>query len=339
MSDTHSPDPITDPARLAALRDTGLLDTPVEDDFERITALAAELLHAPTALLSLVDTDRQFFKSAVGLDAPWSTARQTGLDMSVCQHVVRSGSVVAIADTREDARVRESHKIADAGIVAYAGAPVATAEGHTLGSLCVIDSAPRQWQAAELELLATLATRASALLAQRATSSVPPPGQVGGDASTAASTEAAAAAVAGADRVWEAADELLGALDDYDALIQLSDARVRVGQQEREARARVDAAQRALLSAAEAFGAADAASLGQLSATVGTAARALWLAALYYAEREAFRQRASAQFQMEGGALDAFERAALLVRTAQSELERTAAAYRHARLERRTRAR
>ena len=77
---------LRDPARLSALRQTALLDTPAEEAFDRLTRLASKILRAPVSLVSLVDEDRQFFKSAIGLAEPWASLRQTPLSHSFCQH-------------------------------------------------------------------------------------------------------------------------------------------------------------------------------------------------------------------------------------------------------------
>ena len=81
--------PLRDPIRLAALEETGLLDSLPEETFDRFTRLAARLLGTPVSLITLVTPDRQFFKSAVGLAAPWAAARETPLSHSFCQYVVR----------------------------------------------------------------------------------------------------------------------------------------------------------------------------------------------------------------------------------------------------------
>src|SRR5437868_12104027 len=79
---------VRDPQRLAALRRQVLLDTPPSETFDRLTRLAARVLDAPVALLTLVDEDRQFFKSSVGLPEPFASARQTPLEFSICQYAV-----------------------------------------------------------------------------------------------------------------------------------------------------------------------------------------------------------------------------------------------------------
>jgi hypothetical protein len=83
---------LRDEARLAALWRTGLLDTPPEEVFDRLTRLTRRMLDAPVALVSLVEADRQFFKSALGLPEPWATRRETPLSHSFCQHVVATGA-------------------------------------------------------------------------------------------------------------------------------------------------------------------------------------------------------------------------------------------------------
>jgi PAS domain S-box-containing protein len=151
---------ILDSVRLATLRRTSLLDSPAEAAYDRLTRLAVRLLHVPVALVSLVDADRQFFKSCVGLPAPWADARQTPLSHSFCQHVVMSGEPLLIEDSRTDPRVIGNLAITDLGVIAYAGIPLMTADGQSLGSFCAIDHEPRVWTAAEVETLKDLAASA-----------------------------------------------------------------------------------------------------------------------------------------------------------------------------------
>lgn len=137
--------PLDDPARLAALRHTRLLDSSPEESFDRFTRLAARTLQAPICLLSAVDDKRQFFKSAVGLHEPWASARETDLLLSFCQHVVVSGAAVAVDDAALDPMVRDNQAVHVLGVAAYLGVPLATPEGHVLGALCAIDHQPRRW--------------------------------------------------------------------------------------------------------------------------------------------------------------------------------------------------
>jgi len=149
--------PLTDPPRIDALNRTGLLDSPPDEAFDRLTRTAARLLDAPVALISLLDEDRQFFKSCVGLDEPWSTRRETPLSHSFCQYALESAEPLVIEDARTHPLVRENLAIRDLDLVAYAGVPLITSGGHTLGALCVIDHHARDWTAEQLETLGVVA--------------------------------------------------------------------------------------------------------------------------------------------------------------------------------------
>ena len=144
-------------SRLAALQRTRLLDSPPEESFDRYTRMASRVTHAPTALISLVDDRRQFFKSAVGLKEPWATRREMPLSHSFCKHVVETGSELVVCDARIAPLVRDNPAVAEMKTIAYAGMPVATNEGHVLGTLCVVDNQPRRWTADELDVLRDLA--------------------------------------------------------------------------------------------------------------------------------------------------------------------------------------
>jgi len=158
---------VTDPTRLAALHTLTLLDTPAEEAFDRLTRLAARTIQVPVALVSLVDAEREFFKSGVGLAEPWCTARQMPLSHSFCQHVVASNMPLIIEDARRDPLVQDNAAIVDLGVVAYAGMPLVTPEGQVLGSFCVIDSVPRIWSIDELALLRDFTAAAMTEIALR----------------------------------------------------------------------------------------------------------------------------------------------------------------------------
>ncbi|MEZ4409960.1 MAG: diguanylate cyclase [Polyangiales bacterium] len=149
---------LLDPSRLAALRATALLDSPPEEAFDRVVRLASRVLRAPTALVSLVDDHRQFFKAAVGLAEPWAARRETPLSHSFCKHVVAEGAPLLVSDARRDPRVAENLAVSELGVAAYAGVPLVTAGAHTLGALCVVEARPREWSADEVELLRELAS-------------------------------------------------------------------------------------------------------------------------------------------------------------------------------------
>ena len=143
--------------RLDALRATGLLDSDVTPSFDRLARLAAHVLNAPVALVSLVDSDRQFFKSCLGLPEPWASRREAPLSHSFCQHAVASREPLLVDDAREHEVLRDNLAIRDMGVVAYAGIPLIDADGHALGTLCVTDSQPRHWTTHQVQLLSDLA--------------------------------------------------------------------------------------------------------------------------------------------------------------------------------------
>ena len=149
-------DLLHDAARLAALARTGLLDSETEPSFDRLTRLVSKFLGTPVALVSLVDADRQFFQSCVGLPEPWAGRRETPLSHSFCQHVVISGKPLVIEDARLDARVKDNLAIADLGVIAYLGIPL-TIDGQVIGSFCAIDGSPRQWSGDDIAMLTDLA--------------------------------------------------------------------------------------------------------------------------------------------------------------------------------------
>jgi serine phosphatase RsbU (regulator of sigma subunit) len=161
---------LTDTRRLAALRRVALLDTPAEEAFDRLTRLAGLILGVPIALVSLVDADRQFFKSCIGLPEPLASLRETPLSHSFCQHTVASRLPLVIEDAREHTLVRDNPAIPDLDVIAYAGIPLITSDGHVLGSFCAIDHRPRPWSAHDLEILAELAGSAMSIIELRAAS-------------------------------------------------------------------------------------------------------------------------------------------------------------------------
>jgi diguanylate cyclase (GGDEF)-like protein len=152
-----TPEAISDGARIAALRELGLLDTEPEPEFDRFTRLAVDLLGVPVALVSLVERDRQFFKSACGLSGEWAAARQTPLSHSFCQHVVARRQPLVIADARADPLVADNLAVRDLSVIAYAGLPLILSDGHAVGALCAIDTRPRAWTEHELRVLGDLA--------------------------------------------------------------------------------------------------------------------------------------------------------------------------------------
>jgi formate hydrogenlyase transcriptional activator len=148
---------IYNPERLEALRRTSLLDSPPEEAFDRLTRLATNVLNVPAAMVSLVDGERQFFKSSIGLPEPWASLRQTPLTHSFCKLTVASGEALVVSDAREDPLVKDNCGVSELGIIAYAGVPLTSSEGFTLGAFCVMDARPREWKDEEIEVLRSLA--------------------------------------------------------------------------------------------------------------------------------------------------------------------------------------
>jgi len=160
-------DAVRNTARLAALRRTGMLDSPPEEAFDRLTRLATSVLSVRGAFVSLVDEDRQFFKSSVGVPEPWASLRQTPLTHSFCKHAVASGEPLLISDSRQTPLVRDNPGVTELRLVAYAGIPLKTTEGHTLGAFCVMHDRPHAWTDGEVEVLRCLAASAMAEIGMR----------------------------------------------------------------------------------------------------------------------------------------------------------------------------
>jgi GAF domain-containing protein len=145
------------PDRLAALRQTALLDTAPEEGFDRLTRMAARLLGASTSLISLVADDHQFFKSAIGLPEPWASTRTAPISFSFCSQVAATGEPLVVEDARKHPFLSHSPAIRELGWVSYAGVPLVTRDGHVVGSFCVVDKMPRLWSERDIALLQDLA--------------------------------------------------------------------------------------------------------------------------------------------------------------------------------------
>jgi formate hydrogenlyase transcriptional activator len=149
---------LEDEARLEALRRTSLLDSPPEEAFDRLTRLATTVLHVPVAIISLLDRDRQFIKSACGLSGSLESLRKTPLEHSFCKHPVGSGEPLVVADNRSHPVVGNYLAVTELGLMAYAGIPLITSDGHALGTFCVLDERPHDWTEEEVAILHVLAS-------------------------------------------------------------------------------------------------------------------------------------------------------------------------------------
>ncbi|MDR6990689.1 GGDEF and EAL domain-containing protein [Luteimonas sp. 3794] len=147
----------TEAARLAALSDLALLDTPESDSFDRITRMASRLFDTPIAAVSLTDAHRQWFKSHVG-----TAGREIPRDKAPCAEVTASAQVLVVPDLQLDPRFRDG-VLARSGVRFYAGAPLVTRDGHALGAMCVLDRTPRE---ASADDLASLRDFAAMVMAQ-----------------------------------------------------------------------------------------------------------------------------------------------------------------------------
>lgn len=154
-------------ARLAALERYGVLDTPPDAVFDGITQAVADLCETPIALISLIDTDRQWFKSCVGM-----AMRETSRDLAFCAHAIESpDDFLEVEDATQDARFRDNPLVTgDPNIRFYAGQPLVTRDGFALGTLCVIDSVPRRLGAAQRNALIRLAGTVVDLFEERRSS-------------------------------------------------------------------------------------------------------------------------------------------------------------------------
>ena len=147
--------PDDEPARLAALHSLGLLDTRPDDRFDRVARIAAELFDMPVVLVSLVDAERQWFKSCVGMEGTAGT--ETSRDVSFCAHAIHKPEPLVIHDALQDERFRGNPLVIDGPRIRfYAGTPLHTPDGFAIGTLCLIDHRPREFGTREVGLLKDL---------------------------------------------------------------------------------------------------------------------------------------------------------------------------------------
>lgn len=160
----YGQDPENERKRIKELRSYNILDTLNEKDYDDLTTLAAIICDTPIALISLVDEDRQWFKSAYGLGA-----EQTHRQHSFCSHAILTPEEPFIVeDSRKDARLKNNPLVTgDPHVIFYAGIPLVSDNGHGLGSFCVIDSKPRVLTDKQLQGIKILARQVMNLLEHR----------------------------------------------------------------------------------------------------------------------------------------------------------------------------
>lgn len=147
-------DPQAELERMAAVRRYDVLDTPRDGTFDRITRIASAVFDVPIAIISIVDEDRIWFKSAVGVDGVEQLDREPGL----CASAILQDDIWLIEDARVDPRALANPLVAgEFGLQFYAGAPLRTSDGARLGTMCIIDREPRELSARDQQLLEDLA--------------------------------------------------------------------------------------------------------------------------------------------------------------------------------------
>jgi predicted PurR-regulated permease PerM len=152
-----APIPPNERERLVELNGLSLLDTPREADFDRVTERLTKLFKVPMALLTLIDKDRQWFKSQTGLPADLAEACSTSRDVSLCGHVVANDEVLIVRDLARDPRFANNPFVKERGLRFYAGAPLRGPNGFPIGSLCILDTKPRDMTSQEQDLLKMIA--------------------------------------------------------------------------------------------------------------------------------------------------------------------------------------
>ena len=157
------PIPDDEPQRLAALRDLEILDTNEERVFNGLASLAAYICKTPIALISLIDSDRQWFKARHNF-----SETETSRDVSFCAHAILQDGTFTVPDATKDERFKGNPLVArEGGIRFYAGSPLTTPEGYKIGTLCVLDREPKELSEGQLAALRELGYQVNSQVALR----------------------------------------------------------------------------------------------------------------------------------------------------------------------------
>ena len=159
---------LNDVWRLNALDNTGLMDSPEEEAFDRAVRLATAAIGAPIGLVSLVDGQRQFFKAQTGLNGWAKEDRQTPLSHSFCQYVTSEDQTLFVDDARDHPLLASNGAVGDLGVVAYMGVPIHAPDGQPLGSFCAIFGEAHHWTDREKAILADITAMLELEIALRA---------------------------------------------------------------------------------------------------------------------------------------------------------------------------
>lgn len=158
-----APDPEDEAARLQALREYQILDSGPEETFNDLTRLAAYICETPVAGISLIDSDRQWFKAKVGI-----SESETSRDISFCSHAILQEGAFIVSDALEDDRFKANPLVtAQPHIRFYAGSPLVSPEGYKIGTLCVLDRTPRELNLQQVAALHVISNQIIALLEHR----------------------------------------------------------------------------------------------------------------------------------------------------------------------------